>query len=655
MSMYRNLTTAAAVAALAFGLAACGGGGGDGGPTTSVDDLDWTMLAGASIPAGTYEIAGAPEDLLEQAAALDVPEGGYAPGASENLAGYTLTCASNSPTNCNVAVNEDGTITTTGTITVTTYVAMPDPPTMPDPEPMPVAVTVPDAMYLDEDNMPAAGTLTIAAGDMTTSGGVTFLCAEGGDACEVTVADDGSVTATGGTVTASLTADAMDQVADAKQMKADDDADMAQMARDRAIGQASAMASPGSAPGITSISYPAGKDVSVRVTGFKPTEMQPGMLGSFTGVSLSNTSSAASTQYMTVYTDIAEPKKREFLNWDNDDDTPSAYAEATDGDGFITLIPGTATLTAGQGRFSAGNIDLTIFPKAGPSTGGTVTKTFEANARQSTTASTAPPDLVELPGTFDGARGKYRCVAVDCVVEVTPSGTYSFSGTGSTWTFVPNNGEMAYHEDAEFLRFGWWMNEPAKSTGTYSFAAFHMGSNYVANAADGTAATGADAGQLVTGDATYTGNAAGRYSVGDEAGAFTANASLTAKFGDATAVGSISGMISGFQGDAGDMSGWSVEMKKINLTTLSVVDGGATDNEFASSNLNQSSSTYNGTIATLGDTMAYGTWSGRFYGNEKNPDMPGDNKENAAPLAVGGQFNASGASAIISGAFGARR
>ena len=641
MSMYRNLTTAAAVAALAFGLAACGGGGGDGGPTTSVDDLDWTMLAGASIPAGTYEIAGAPEDLLEQAAALDVPEGGYAPGASENLAGYTLTCASNSPTNCNVAVNEDGTITTTGTITVTTYVAMPDP------EPMPVAVTVPDAMYLDEDNMPAAGTLTIAAGMTGTSGGVTFLCAEGGDACEVTVADDGSVTATGGMVTASLTTDAMDQVADAKQMKADDDADMAQMARERAIGQAAAMASPGTPPGITSISHPAGKDVSVRVTGFTPTEAQPGMLGNFTGVSLSNTSSATATQYMTVYTDIAEPGRREFFNFDGDGDTPAAYTETATDSGIINLVLPADNDQTSEGSFSAGNIDLNIFPTRGPASGGTVTKTFEANARTDGTAATDPPNLVRLPGTFDGARGSYMCAAAECVVAVAPSGAYTL--TTGTWTFAPNEGERAYHEDSEFLQFGWWMSEPTRSTGTYQFATFVDGSDYRATVA-ATETTGAG----VTGDATYTGNAAGRYSVGDDAGAFTASASLTAKFGNGTAVGTISGMISGFQGDA-DMSGWSVELKRITLTDFAANDATSDAPAFTSGNLDQSSSTYDGTIATLGDTMAHGSWSGRFYGNARNADRPGTLSENAQPLAVGGQFDAAGTEASISGAFGARR
>ena len=154
--MYRKLTTVAAVAALAFGLAACGGGGSS--PTTDNQDQDQNQQ----------------DDMMP-------------------------------------------------------------------PAPTPVAVTVPDAMYLDADNMPTAGSMTIAAGMTGTSGGVTFLCAEGGEACEVTVADDGSVTATGGTVTASLTAAAMTQVAEAKDAKAGEENLARLMRRDRAIGKSRAL------------------------------------------------------------------------------------------------------------------------------------------------------------------------------------------------------------------------------------------------------------------------------------------------------------------------------------------------------------------------------------------------------------------------------
>ena len=112
-------------------------------------------------------------------------------------------------------------------------------PTTPtEPPAPPVAmVMIPDAMYLDEDNMPAAGSMTIAAGDSYTNNGVMFSCPAGGDACEVEVMDDGSVTSTGGAATAALTADAMVQVAQAKQDAEEEAARAALENRDRIIGK----------------------------------------------------------------------------------------------------------------------------------------------------------------------------------------------------------------------------------------------------------------------------------------------------------------------------------------------------------------------------------------------------------------------------------
>ena len=80
--------------------------------------------------------------------------------------------------------------------------AMGDPD--PDPAPTPVAVALPTdrpSTYTP----PAAGTVTIAAGQSQASGDVQFTCAAGGEACAVMVAADGTVTSLGGTVTAALT------------------------------------------------------------------------------------------------------------------------------------------------------------------------------------------------------------------------------------------------------------------------------------------------------------------------------------------------------------------------------------------------------------------------------------------------------------------
>ena len=108
-------------------------------------------------------------------------------------------------------------------------VAMEDPEPTPAPEPVAVALpTEVPSTYA----APAAGTMTIPAGESRAANDISFSCAAGGDDCTVTVAADGSVTSVGGTVTASLTATAMTALATeqaeaariADQQKAIDDA-----------------------------------------------------------------------------------------------------------------------------------------------------------------------------------------------------------------------------------------------------------------------------------------------------------------------------------------------------------------------------------------------------------------------------------------------
>lgn len=521
--------------------------------------------------------------------------------------------------------------------------AAPSATTPADTTPTPATVTLPALPMAAEHAFAlAAGEHTIMAGESLAAGGVMLDCAAGGEDCVVTVADDGTVTATGGTVSASLTTAAATALEE-ETMAA------AEMKTQRAIGQGAALAGGGSGTAQTfTVTRGAGKSASISgAAGFTAAAEQPGMLGKFAGIARVNTSSASATQHLVVYTDIAAPKLAEFFDFDGDSDTTPVYAEASTGDGFITLIPGSATLSTGQGRFSGGNVDSSIFPqKAATPAGGSTPKKFSVNAKALPTD--ASNNIVSLPGTFDGASGRYTCtptaVADGCTVSVSSAGVYSFVGNSDVWRFTPNTGAKAYREDSEFLSFGWWMSEPAKATGTYSFDTHYGGLAYAAFPT--TDATGAG----VTGDATYTGNAAGRYVVGDEAGAFTADATLTAKFGNATDIGSISGSITNFQGAAGGMSGWSVALKKINMTDLTAAPA------FVTSVTDSSASTYNGTVATLGDVTAHGTWQGAFFGNQKNPaGIAVRNTENAAPLAVAGEFHADGAGANIAGAFGARR
>ena len=171
------------------------------------------MLDGETVEPGTYAISSAPADLLDDAADIEVPEGGFVPGSMVELGGYVLTCSGT--VNCSVTVDDEDNVMTTGTIMVMAKVDLPiDPPIDPpvDPTvPMAVAVTLPADL---PETLPAAeGEIMIAAGMSEESGGVMFSCTADGEACVVTVDADGMATSTGGTVTATLTM-AAQEVAD---------------------------------------------------------------------------------------------------------------------------------------------------------------------------------------------------------------------------------------------------------------------------------------------------------------------------------------------------------------------------------------------------------------------------------------------------------
>ena len=572
--MYRKLTTVAAVAALAFGLAACGGGGSS--PTTDNQDQDQNQQ----------------DDMMP-------------------------------------------------------------------PAPMPVAVTVPDAMYLDADNMPMAGSMTIAAGMTGTSGGVTFLCAEGGDACEVTVADDGSVTATGGTVTASLTAAAMTQVAEAKDAKAGEENLARLMRRDRAIGKdralegATNVIATGTATEVGEdnilISRDAGKTASVRVgaptTGFSPHADGALPNGDWHGARLMRAVTGG-TQHLFVYTDIEAPKRVPFYNWDGDSTTPRVYADTTM-DALtapFVEVPGTTDVPAlplTGALLSRNVLDANEFMAPGPRADGNIIQRFRM--------SRPTVQIHSFRGNYNGAPGTYSCDSgtpgAACVVTIPPTGPYQ--ATTGTWTFTPEVRATAWRGDSEFMSFGWWLQEPLSQNGAYTFKYY----------VDGTAYTTTAAG-TPTGTATYAGRAAGKYVVQEiddsgvidgMAGQFVAAASLTANF-SAAPNPTIEGSISDFQGEGMSMPGWEVTLHRKTLTDL----GAAFP---ASAQTDPTLPRFDGVTATMGDQTAHGDWAGQFFGNAMATQADGTRGPvlNAQPLGVGGTFEADNDAVSIAGAFGARR
>ena len=529
----------------------------------------------------------------------------------------------------------------------------PPAPTMPEPEPepTPVAVTIPDATYLDADNTPMAGTFMLQAGMTATRGGVTFLCAAGGDDCEVTIADDGSATATGGTVTASLTATAMTQVANAKDAKADEMV----AARDRIIGEdraleaAANIGTAGPAEANIVISRAAGKAASVVVStpaGYVASATPAMTNGGWAGTRLTR-SLAGATQHLVVYTDIEAPTRVQFYDFDADATTPFRYGTAN------TTALTSATIAAlpiggtNPAVMTQGTLDPTKFDPPGPAGGGDVTQTFRGTA----TGADGTNAGINFKGNYNGAPGTYVCAAAtangnNCVVTIPESGPYT---SADTWTFLPELGSTAWQNDQESMNFGWWLQEPTNPNGAYTFEYYANGTNYIAAGTP-------------SGTATYKGRAAGRYVdqtiddsgvTGGTAGQFTAAASLTANFDALNNAGAsaptIKGTISGFQGENGSMPNWQVTLHSKSLTggvaaLTAVPVSGQPDPTLPA---------YDGVTATMGDQTAYGDWTGQLFGNAA--DATGTSINNAQPLGIGGTFQADNDAVSIGGAYGARR
>ena len=363
-------------------------------------------------------------------------------------------------------------------------------PTMTEPmepmEPMPVAVEVADSMYLSGDQVPMAGTHDIAAGETATNGGVTYLCAVGGDDCMVTVDADGMATSTGGTVTASLTEAGMMQVTDAKELAVDDEEAARVDHVKRIIGEDSAIEGvsplPRTAMAMTldaaeiSITRADGAmaRISVRSTadatqaGYAPAEDMAMPNGDWAGARLTRPVSGAAQQLVS-YTDIDGPTREQFYNFDRRSTTPSRYDHDASAPSHTNPYGPTDTIrplpilggTPVMGGFTGGVLDPTQFPQRGPAEGGDVSKRFASNVDTDGNATNGPEE-VQFRGNYNGAPGRYRCqpggnTGAACTVTVNPAGTYT--SVQDTWTFTPELGATAWRGDQELVSFGWWMQD----------------------------------------------------------------------------------------------------------------------------------------------------------------------------------------------------
>ena len=236
----------------------------------------------------------------------------------------------------------------------------------------------------------------------------------------------------------------------------------------------------------------------------------------------------------------------------------------------------------------------------------------------------------EVPGTVNGADGKFRCNASSCT---------SNGNTGSVlsdnWIFIPAANAMVETLDANFVRFGWWLRTQNPAENWAHMATFVEGF--------GTADEPAAVFGNWLGTATYKGGATGQVAIsrgtgdpGNLAGEFTANATLTANFTptsgtNAGAGGTIDGTIDGFTVN-GNSQDWVVKLLASPLAADNAAFGKMED----------------GTTWALtkdGDPAgADGGWTGNFYNENADP----------VPESVAGTFAAEYDNVgAMRGAFGA--
>ena len=261
---------------------------------------------------------------------------------------------------------------------------------------------------------------------------------------------------------------------------------------------------------------------------------------------------------------------------------------------------------------------------------------------------------VSFSGMYDGVSGTYICTAGPC------TSTYADSGItlAGTWEFVHPQGAMISRPDPNYLFFGWWLRKDKDDMPTH------------ASAFTGTvgAITGLDPnnGTLTAGSATYTGAAAGKFAInnplgGSDAGHFTADATLTAKFGGTGA--GVTGTIDNFMAN-GNAVPWSVALN--NNTLAGDTLGAQAATNMSTTGAITSTLDYGAATPNVDDSMttvwsidgnaapASGTWSGQMY--DEMPGIAPDGDGSNVPTSVTGVFQSMyGSTHTMVGAFGAEK
>ena len=238
--------------------------------------------------------------------------------------------------------------------------------------------------------------------------------------------------------------------------------------------------------------------------------------------------------------------------------------------------------------------------------------------------------VINVPGSHHGVSGTYNCTpsapADGCTASVAAEG---FTLAGGTWTFTPGDANAQIMEttpDTAYASYGWWLHK-SEDGKTYTVSAF------AANR--GTVAAALNVGAL-QGTATYMGGAAGKYALAsstggtNDAGHFTADATLLADFGEDMITGTIDNF-TGADGEARD--GWSVELMEQGVGDTGIILGAD-----GTGDARMTKWTIDGSTAD-----AAGSWQGNLWEN-------GD--DNVPSIATGTFHSVYGTAGRIVGAFG---
>ena len=377
-----------------------------------------------------------------------------------------------------------------------------------------------------------------------------------------------------------------------------------------------------------------------------------GSLGSWSGTDYSKTNAGTkTTDTAIVYSNPGPAKSRAFAK---------AHLPNTDSE-----IPYYTFGTAAAGILAVGKkISADDFPTAGE-------KIFEADVN----------GLVSFSGTYDGASGTYSCNpagGTDCAATYSSATGISLAGpAGATgWRFTPASGAMTSEKDSNYLFFGWWLRtvdgEPEMASAFYG----KLGTISDTNGDDTEDTLALSA---ISGSATYSGHAAGKFAIshpinGGDAGHFTADATLTAKFGTSEGAG-VTGVIDNFMAN-GEAVPWSVALNNNTLVSAAAADtplaadAAEPADVRAGSNLSATGAinpafNYAWTAGNEARTTVWsidrtaaaasGTWSAQMYDEKpgpSGPNLPGDGSN--IPTSVIGTFQSQfGSDHSMVGAFGA--